>query len=187
MHLNLVCAISTLFNYVEHRNETSQRIPIAGDYTTSGAGGGGHFDPTWTRLSTSSTQSDREKEGIRLKMGGGSNPYKNSKPQKAVVEFLCDRKNETEEQRKTLSMRDAEEGDDEGNDKGGKSDEEKRAEEKTDDGKGGTLKFQSYVEVGDEEMLSLEWKTRYACEDAKDSGSKSSSGHWGFFTWFIIM
>lgn len=161
-------------------------IPIAGNYVTSGAGGGGHLDPSWTRLSTSTIQSDREKEGIRLKMGGGSYPPKKGKPQKAVVEFLCDRKNETEKQR-AFSMNDAEEGDDEGNEKGGKDDEELRAEEQTDDGEGGTLRFQSYEKVGDEEVLSLEWKTRYACEDTKDSGSKSSSGHWGFFTWFIIM
>ena len=120
-------------------------------------------------------------------MGGGSYPPKNGKPQKAVVEFLCDRKNETEEQRRAFSLRDTEEGDDEGNEKGGKDDEERRAEEQTDDGEGGTLRFQSYDKVGDEEVLSLEWKTRYACEDTKDGGSKSSSGHWGFFTWFIIM
>ena len=145
------------------------------------------MDPTWTRLSTSSIKSDREKEGIRLKMGGGSYPPKKGKPQKAVVEFLCDRKNETEEPRSAFSLKDAEEDDDEGNDDGGKTDEERRAEEQTDDGKGGTLSFLSYEGVGDEEVLSLEWKTRYACEDSKDSGSKSSSGHWGFFTWFIIM
>lgn len=187
LHLNPVCGIATLVNYVEEKNETSKIIPIAGAYTTSGAGGGGQLDPKWTRLSTSSIQSDREKEGIRLKMGGGSFPPKDGTPQKAVVEFLCDRKNETEEQRRAFSLKDAEEGDDEGNDKGGKSDEEKRAEELTDDGKGGTLRFQSYEKVGDNEVLSLEWKTRYACEDNKDSGSKSSSGHWGFFTWFIIM
>lgn len=32
--------------------------------------------------------------------------------------------------------------------------------------------------------LRLEWRTKYACEDAPapDGGS-----HWGFFTWFIIM
>ncbi|KAL8794187.1 MAG: hypothetical protein Q9195_003255 [Heterodermia aff. obscurata] len=182
-----VCGIATLVNYVEQKNETFKVIPIAGDYSTSGAGGGGHFDPSWTRLSTSSIQSDREKEGIRLKMGGGSYPPKDGKRQKAVVEFLCDRKNETEGQKKAFSLRNAEEGDEEGNNNSGKSDEEKKAEEQTDDGEGGTLRFLSYDEVGEEEVLSLEWKTRHACEDTKDNGSKSSSGHWGFFTWFIII
>lgn len=177
--MNLVCGIATLFNPVEKINTTERAIPIAGNIL---AGGGGHSDPKWTRLSTSPIQSDRDKEGIRLTMGGG---LYMKKPQKAVVEFLCDRKDDAEERTKALlSREDADEGDDGGDNK---KDEEREAKKQTDDGEGGILKFMSYGQVGDDEVLSLEWRTKYACEDAKDSGEKKSSGHWGFFTWFIIM
>lgn len=174
----LVCGIATLFNTVEEKNETAKVIPIAGNIL---AGGGGHSDPKWTRLSTSPIQSDRDKEGIRLTMGGGS--YM-KKPQKAVVEFLCDRKDEANDRTKALLSREDADGEDGGDDK---KDEEREAKKQTDDGEGGILKFMSYGPVGDDEVLSLEWRTKYACEDAKDGGEKKSSGHWGFFTWFIIM
>ena len=159
-------------------------IPIAGDYTTSGAVGGGHFNPTWTRLKGSDSPSDREKEGIRLAMGGGMYPPKKGKLQRAVVEFLC-HKDAEEGRRKALLTREDEEGDDDGGEN--KKDDERRAKLQTDDGEGGTLKFISYGQVGDDEVLNLEWKTKYACEDGSGDDEGSSSGHWGFFTWFIIM
>ena len=175
----LVCGITTLFNPFENSNTTEKTIPIAGDILSLG---GGHSDPKWTRLSTSPIQSDRDKEGIRLTLGGG---LYMEKPQKAVVEFLCDRKDESEDRMKALlSREDADEGEDGGDDK---KDEEREAKKQTDDGEGGILKFMSYGPVGADEVLSLEWRTKYACEDAKDGGKKKSSSHWGFFTWFIIM
>lgn len=174
-----VCGIATLFNTVEEKNETAKVIPIAGNIL---AGGGGPSDPKWTRLSTSPIQSDRDKEGIRLTMGGG---IYMKKPQKAVVEFLCDRKDAAEERTKALlSREDADEDGDGGDDK---KEQERKAKKQTDDGEGGILKFMSYGLVGDDEVLSLEWRTKYACEDAKDGGETKSSGHWGFFTWFIII
>lgn len=120
-------------------------------------------------------------------MGGGFYPPNKSKgkPQKAVVEFLCNRQEENEEKRESLiSREDEDEGDDNGDNK---DDAERKAKEQTEDGEGGILKFVSYEQVGDDKVLSLEWKTKYACEDATNGGEKSSSGHWGFFTWFIIM
>lgn len=144
-------------------------IPIAGDFTHTL---GGSLDPKWTRLKTSSASADREKEGLRLEMGGGK--Y-DGEPQKAVVELLCDRS--SEERPRAISKEDDEL-------EGGH--ENKEAEE-TDDGKGGILKFLSYEMVGDTKVLSLEWHTKYACEDAKDGSRDGGGGHWGFFTWFIIM
>ena len=35
-------------------------------------------------------------------------------------------------------------------------------------------------------VLRIRWKTVHACENNVDKDS-SRSGHWGFFTWFIIM
>lgn len=178
--LSPVCAIATPFNSTEHKNETKKVIPIAGDYTLSGAVGGGHFDPKWTLLKSSDSPSDREKEGIRLSMGGGMYPPKKGKLQRAVVEFLCLNKDAEDVERAFSKMEDEEDDDD-------KKEKERKAKEQTKDGEGGTLKFVSYEQVGDDEVLNLEWQTKYACEDVADGGKTSSSGHWGFFTWFIIM
>ena len=183
-----MCGITTAINQKEHNNETLKVIPIAGEYLLSGDVGGGDFDPKWTRLSTSNVQSDRDKEGLRLTMGGGRYPKagaKNSRLQRAVVEFLCDRK-ETEDKRGALFLREEDTG--EGN--YGEDDSnngESKEKEQTDDGEGGTLKYISYDLVGKDKVLSLEWRTKHACEDAAEGGGNSSSGHWGFFTWFIIM
>ena len=158
-------------------------IPIAG----ADALGGGHFDPQWTRLKTSDSQSDRDKEGMRLKMGGGS--YLSDlkvRDQKAVVEFLCDHKDESGERKRALLATD--ESDEGGNVAGTPSEEEREKKKQTDDGQGGVLKVISYALVGEDDILSLEWRTKYACEDrTDDDAGESSSGHWGFFTWFIIM
>ncbi len=107
-------------------------------------------------------------------MEGGSKKDK----QKAVVDFLCPTK---KEERKRLRR-----------DKDGKEDDDEEDDtadsEEVDDGAGGRLKFVKYEAVEDVMVLNLEWTTKYACEDAKeDGGKKDSSGHWGFFTWLIIM
>lgn len=178
----LVCGYKTVFDAVHNSSTPAGPIPIAGDYTLSG---GRHTDPKWTRLKTSDSQSDRDKEGMRLKIGGGS--YFSGlklRDQKAVVEFLCDRKDESGENRALLAT---DEPDDGKNVAGKPNDEERKKMEQTDDGEGGVLKFVSYEEVGDDDILSLEWRTKYACEDRTDEAGESSSGHWGFFTWFIIM
>ena len=173
-----MCGITTLFKPRENVNTTLHVIEIAGDYTTSGLIGGGNLDPQWTRLSTSTNSDDRDKEGIRLKMGGG---YHGKKKQKAVVEFLCKRDNndDKEESQRSLSAREGEEDN--------KDSEERRKKEQTDDGEDGVLKFVRYDSVGEDEVLALKWETKYACEDHAKGSGESSSGHWGFFTWFIIM
>ena len=173
-----MCGITTAINNKEHKNEILHVIPTAGDYSTTGYVGVGDFNPKLKRLSTSTVQSDRDKEGIRLTMEGGRYPkkgVKNSRPQKAVVEFLCDR-NATENKRKALFSReeDADESDDGEDDS---NNEENKEREQTDDGEGETLKYISYDIVEKNEVLSLKWKTKYACEDAADGENNSSSGH----------
>lgn len=92
---------------------------------------------------------------------------------RAVVEFLCSR--EDDERRRQRR------------DKIGKDDYEGE-DEVVDDGVGGKLKYVSYELAGEVEVLNLEWTTQYACEDAAgEEEEKPSSGHWGFFTWLIIM
>lgn len=138
--------------------------------------GGGALDAKWTRLKTSSRPVDRGREGVELEIGGGR--YKEGEKkmkQKAVIVFLCDKS--SEERQRAISRRDNEE-------EGGQEDNKR---ETTDDGKGGKLSFTSYEMVGDDKVLSLEWHTKYACENAQEDGEKSSGGHWGFFTWLIIM
>ena len=110
-------------------------------------------------------------------MGGGRYPSEDGKEQKqkAVIEFLCD--DSSEKRRRGVSLRDDEE-------EGG---EERNEGETTDDGDGGTLSFLSYEDVGEEKVLSLKWHTKRACESEHEDDGKASGGHWGFFTWFIIV
>jgi hypothetical protein len=150
----------------------SNAFPIAGDLKDRG---GGHLDAKWTRLKTSGLESDDGKEGVRLEIKGG---FKNSegkkKKQKAFVEFICDRSRIGNE-----NLWDPE-------DKyvGGNS----KREEKEDSPKTPSLDFVSYDTSGnDEDILTLLWRTKYACEDAKKEKDAERNSHWGFFTWFIIM
>ncbi|KAL8803035.1 MAG: hypothetical protein Q9182_003405 [Xanthomendoza sp. 2 TL-2023] len=170
-----VCGIQRLINTFENSTAFLAAIPIAGQYTLHG---GTELDPEITRLKTSSSASDRQKEGFRLELHGPTYPAKEGKKHKAVIEFLC--KDKAEEKRR-LTRRKAE-GDD------GEEDHSAQGEV-ADDGHGGTLKYLDFTNVGEERVLSLEWRTKYACEDVpKEADDKpGKSGHWGFFTWFIIM
>ena len=159
---------------------TGDVIPIAGEFSHNT---GGALDPKWTRLKTSASNADREKEGLRLEMNGGSFE---KKKQKAIVEFICQPDLKDEDRRRDGFVRPYEDGDDDEKD-GSENSEDDKNGEVADDGHGGKLKFISWEEEKDVKVLRLEWDTKYACEDAKDSGDESSSGHWGFFTWFIIM
>ncbi|KAL8852560.1 MAG: hypothetical protein Q9221_002556 [Calogaya cf. arnoldii] len=174
-----VCAIRRLVNTFENSTSFEDAIPIAGQFTLNG---GTELDPEITRLKTSSSASDREKEGFRLALHGPKYPDKNGQKQKAVIEFLClDKAEEKKEEKRGLDARKDDEDDEEDHSATG---------EIADDGHGGTLKYLDYSLVGEEKVLSLEWRTKYACEDAAKKGGddkSSSSGHWGFFTWFIIM
>lgn len=152
--------------------------PIAGEFSHSI---GGVLDPKPLRLKGSDSTSDREKEGVRITLHGGKHE---KQKQKAIVEFLCQRDGKREEVRRRA---DEEEDDEDGG--AGKGVEHDDSGETQDDGHGGTLKLVSWdVEEEDTKVLRLEWNTKYACEDSDgkdDSGSSSS--HWGFFTWLIVM
>ncbi|KAL8720913.1 MAG: hypothetical protein Q9225_002299 [Loekoesia sp. 1 TL-2023] len=191
-----ICGIQRLINTYENTTSFEGAIPIAGQYTLHG---GTELDPKVTRLKTSSSASDREKEGFRLEVHGPKYPAKNGRKHKAVIEFLCQDKAEErrlEEERDLSSAppttRRVEEdvrmeADDD--DDGGEEDHSATGEI-ANDGHGGTLKYIAFEDVDDMKVLSLEWRTKYACEESQgndDSETKKKSNHWGFFTWLIII
>lgn len=181
MTLCTVCGIQRVVDTFENTTAFLAAIPIAGQYTLHG---GTELDPEITRLKTSSSASDREKEGFRLELHGPKYPAKNGKKHKAVIEFLCvDKAEEKKTEARDLVPRKAEDADDDG------EEDHSATGEIADDGHGGTVKYIDFTMVGESKVLSLEWRTKYACEDSKGRGGdkSSSSGHWGFFTWFIIM
>ena len=163
-----VCAIERLDNTVENKTRILDIIPIAGDFSHSF---GGALDPKWTRLKSSASNADKEKEGIRLEMHGGVDS--DGQKQKAIVEFLCDTSTNDERRRNLLVTKDEE-------DDGNVEDGDKKGEE-VDDEHGGKLKLVSWdVEEGTK-VLRLDWTTKYGCENVKDDKTGSSSGHWGEF------
>lgn len=181
VYVSAVCAIRRLINTFENSTSFEDAIPIAGKFTLHG---GTELDPEITRLKTSSSASDREKEGFRLALQGPKYPDKNGQKQKAVIEFLCsDKAEEKKAMKRGLTAR-KDEDDEDG------EEDHSASGEIADDGHGGTVKYIDYSMVGESKVLSLEWRTKYACEDAAKKGGDdkaSSSGHWGVFTWFIIM
>jgi autophagy-related protein 27 len=114
-------------------------------------------------------------------------PTKNGIKQQVVIDFLCDRKQQNrrgESSGNTTKDEDGEEGNGEDEDE----DDPNAADgQETEDGEGGKLKYLSYNDVQGTQVLSLEWTTKYACEDPNTEGRSHSSGHWGFFTWLVIM
>ena len=168
--------------YMDKENETDWEVvrvvPVAGSYVATS---GRHLETKPTRLKDSDSNTDSGTEGVRLEFSGSRYPLSgDSKDQKAIIEFICDSEKTGDEGfEDTEGMEDGE--------------VEKREEEDEelpnpqDDGK--SLKFLSYKEEqvkGSKfaEVLRLEWRTKYACEDVRDVPTKSG---WGFFTWFIIV
>jgi autophagy-related protein 27 len=145
-------------------------------------------------LRDSGSNSDQDRDGIRLFLGGGS--YGGVK-QQAIIEFVCNRDVEGtegewtpedeyepqgEERRRSILF-----GRDDDDDK--HDHEEKQLVKE-----GAALKFSSYKHEKlkdpqfDGEVLRLEWTTKYACTEKRgDGGSEDQSGHWGFFTWLVVM
>lgn len=155
-------------------------IPIAGEYTTTN---GRKLDPKFTRLKDSASNSD-DKEGIVMELHGGKYPNnKDGTPQKAIVEFLCDKEKTGNEGFKDASaladpsLYTAMER---------RADDDDDAPDIPDQDKGKSLQFKSYKKEGDNMVVRMQWKTKFACEGMADKGG-SSSGGWGFFTWFIII
>jgi autophagy-related protein 27 len=152
-------------------------VSIAGELKERG---GGDMDVKLERLKTSASHSDSEKEGVRVEMNGGFRTLESGtkRNQKAIVEFVCDRNREGLENLYDPKDEYAEE-------------KVKRAEgdkEDEDDPKSSSLKFVRYdQDEGDADILRMQWRTKYACEDSKGEQDAEKGNHWGFFTWFILM
>ncbi|TQS31996.1 hypothetical protein Golomagni_07706, partial [Golovinomyces magnicellulatus] len=88
-----VCAIRRLIG--KGGDMIEDIISIAGNLKDHG---GGDLDEKPTRLKTSEGNDDSYKEGLRLVLKGGKHPLKesagNRRPQKTVIEFLCDKDKE---------------------------------------------------------------------------------------------
>ena len=164
-----VCAIERLYNPSEDVISVEKTVNIAGEFSTTL---GGALDPAWTRLKSSKSTADREKEGVRLELHGGK--YQ-KQDQMAIIEFLCKK----DDDGKDTEKRDEDKEEPPNHDDGGSE---------QGDGHGGTLKYISWETEDDKaKVLRLEWNTKFACEDAAGAGGSQSSSHWGFFTWLIIM
>jgi autophagy-related protein 27 len=101
--------------------------------------------------------------------------------QKAVIQLQCDKDRTGNERRSKKAKRDDDDEDDD--------DEDDAGDDKEEQPSSSSLEFVSYGKVeGKEklEVLRLNWKTKYACEDYADSDEARKSG-WGFFTWFLLM
>lgn len=166
--------------------------------------GGGALDPKVTRLKTSDSTSDAQKEGVRIVMYGGRHPQQSSgREQRAIIEMLCDKDRTGKEgewspkddKYEQVPVEDSEEADD------AASRRKKRAEGDgdgtTDDGKSehqllkenAALIFDSYgpmADNGNVDVLRLTWHTKYACEGLP-AEEYPQSEHWGFFTWLVIL
>lgn len=177
-----ICGIE--YKASENEDETHwevvNTIPVVGEYTVSH---GRHLESNPTRLKDSDSNAESKTEGVRVEFSGSRYPLseKKGKEQKAFIEFHCDPEktgNEGFEETKRSGddeVQKSEEGDDE-------------LPDPLDEGK--SLKFISYKEeqvkgAKSADVLRLEWRTKYACENARDTTTPKSG--WGFFTWFIIV
>lgn len=203
-----VCAIRRKGDVFE------EAIPLAGDLENHG---GYALDPEVTRLSTSDSNSDSQKEGVRVVMKGGfyKIPSHVTRPQRTIIEFVCDEKrNGTEGEwnpaddkyengddpaegeesfdgRSTNPLMYRAEGDD-GEDDGGDGDDETPKEVQLGIKDDPSLIFNSYEPLDENsniDVLRLTWSSKYACEKrGDDEGSDDQpSSHWGFFTWVVIL
>lgn len=201
-HGTKVCGIRENIDLSSDKNSTITPIDIAGTYQTQT---GRKIDAKFELLSESKSHSDSRREGLRATLNGGRFPFDDSKKgvnQRAIVEFVCDKERSgLEHDEKDNSPH--EDGDKKGDGKDDKGDKEKNGDDKKEDklrrreeennndceDNDHSLRFCGYkLETEKKEdkvqTLRLQWRTKYACEDAPpvDGGS-----HWGFFGWFFIM
>ncbi|KAL4909823.1 hypothetical protein BDW74DRAFT_143803 [Aspergillus multicolor] len=204
--LNICNILGSAANFEEYKCGTSRRIcgfnrTLSADHSSVHGGfafpiaglehmGQGALDAKVTRLKNE----DSDREGLRVKLSGGKYEEPVTKKKKnagAVIEFECDPGRSgleglVEEEPKRLRTR--EEGKDEG-DGNGEGDGNEEEKEPFSDGSDPdrSLQFKSFGMADDDTyVLSLNWKTRYAC-DHYSEGRGSYSNHWGFFTWLIII
>lgn len=184
-----VCGLRETINLaVEGGNSTLTPIDIAGTYTTQN---NRNIDAKFELLRDSKSNSDAGRDGVRAILNGGRLPFndkKNGIDQRAIIEFVCDK------ERSGLGG-DEKDGGDHEDDKDDKDAKEEKLSKREESSKGKCedsdhdLRFCGYQQEKDGKdktvkTLRLEWRTKYACEDAPapDGGS-----HWGFFGWFFIM
>lgn len=213
-----VCAIERTIGHHKVDGEKKQEtvvevtgvIDIAGEFVHDGL----ELDPAFTRLKTSSSNADSEKEGLRVELHGGRYPFekRHGRKQRAIIEFVCDQERtgleglvedgETKQAGGSSALArgapDEATADEDKDDDGEEGDGSRSPDDDDDKGKDDdrrSLRYISYGATSDdiaEDTLRLEWRTKYACEGMRDGGKedqprKSGSGHWGFFTWFIIV
>jgi hypothetical protein len=154
-------------------------IPIAGDLKDAG---GKAFDWKATRIGTA--DSTDAKRGVRLELSGGMYEHRE---QRAVVEFMCSDKTGLEgewesEDKYEPGTPDSQKRDEAGGDVGYPEKQLKKDD--------AALIWESHgpsKEDANIDVLHLTWYTEHACYTASGGGDSSSSGHWGFFTWMIVM
>ncbi|KAF2148443.1 hypothetical protein K461DRAFT_282899 [Myriangium duriaei CBS 260.36] len=183
-----VCAVERDTNTVENSTQVRRVIPIAGDFTASH---GRALDPKITRMKNSASNSDAEKEGIRVEFNGGKYPEKSGgRTQRAIVQFECDKdrtgNEEVVKEEGMVERREEKEGDKDGDKEGDKDKEDDGKDE--DKEKDRSLTFVSYKAEDEVDVLRLNWRTKYACEEvpADDDEGNESKG-WGFFGWLFII
>jgi hypothetical protein len=178
----IVCGVEYKTNKYDNTTLVDRVIPVAGDYHLR------HGQPLESevfRLKGSDSNTDSDKEGVRVVLSGGKYPLdsKSGKKQKAIIEFLCDPNTDGKDAELDERPEEPADGEKDG-------DKEKREDPKL---KEKSLRFISYEDqkIKDEEwgVLRLEWNTKYACEGAVDAPKEPGDGgaHWGFFTWLIIV
>lgn len=139
-----VCAITRLLK--GDTNTIDEVVAIAGSLENVG---GSLFEYEATRLKTSDSNSDSQKEGLRLVLKGGKHPLdgavKDRREQRAIVEFLCDPERKGDEgeweaedkyEKDTKLRRRADNKSDDGKDEDKKDDGKKDDDKKDDDKKG---------------------------------------------------
>ncbi|KAK8025427.1 Autophagy-related protein 27 [Apiospora arundinis] len=205
-----VCALEHYIGNDDKKTDNLHSVfPIAGEL--KGKDGGSNLDHEAIRLSTSDSNSDSKKEGVRLILRGGVRTDEHDgsrKKQQAIIEFVCDKDKEGTEG----EIKPEDEYDDTTNaatvlsrgsptdpllyaaDEGGDKDKDKEPKPTGPVQLGPAdraLIFESYGALDsdkDVDVLRLTWKTKHACENsAENGGDESPSKSWGFFTWIVIL
>jgi len=176
----VVCGVKWTFNpNDDEKPRVDEVYPIAGSYATST---GGSLDPHFTRLEDIPGS---DMTGLRLELHGGTH-LKQS--QMAIIDLQCDPERTGNERNPPKKEKDDE-------DERLRKAESDETDDPEDDDDNDSLRYVSYQKEDDYEVLRLDWRTKYACvsyeeddDDDDEGGDKgSSSKHWGFFTWFIVM
>jgi len=168
-----VCSITRRHTKEPKSDEIEEIFPIAGELRERE---GKDLDAKWERTKNQGSHSESDVEGVRVTLNGGFRKENDKKiPQKAIIEFICDKSKTGLENLP--------------NPEDPYTEDRKRDEDHEDDegDKTPSLEFVKYKEEDNVGVLRLKWTTEYACEESKKEQDKEKGEHWGFFTWFIII